>query len=729
MSCSGGTTVVLFDRLSVFVFSSSLQILSPARRPVFSQIAKSFLMDDKENTPSSSQAVKSDETSIPALKPSSSPEKRLKKKRKEASPSHPKALASATVATYKELASTEDEESWDSSLNQVRAYKEHQNQKRILQLKLQEEKNADFTPNSKEREERKSVEAYRQWKEGEARRIRLEKKERFLREREVTGDGSYTSKEKSGAVAFQSAFSPIAKFEEEELNTSSLPPAATAVMSDIMKEEEKEDGEGVGMAVEESPRVEVDSPRVEVDSPRVEEVSVPLPGSVGGSDENETNNESDDDDDDDDEDGPLEQSIRDNSRLIEDQIEQSAPKQQPDAPHQDVTDRRSELSRDKDKIEKHIWPTPLSDLNTEYELPPLPTQDSELLQQVRSTKILRVRVVTWNQQAKEVKISPQILTKKLFNGKDNAHIVAIGTEECENTIAKSIVNTSKQKWVAVCKECLGENFSLVRSHTLQATNLLVFIRKALLPLLSSLSSCAISTGFSAKKNASQSMTLGNKGGIGISFNVGSTSFIFLNAHLAAHQNKADKRDEEFLFISEGVCSKLKSDQVNIVKPKIDENYRNSLLSSFDQVFWAGDMNYRINGTRQVVDVLLERNLHEIMVNNDQLTLSRKFCPAYHGFEEGPLFFRPTYKFDKNSDEYDTGKKRRIPSWTDRILYKPDNATLVNYCSADIRLSDHRPVYATLNAKVDGVGNGGGGESKAMGADNIGTTESQVCIIQ
>jgi len=58
--------------------------------------------------------------------------------------------------------------------------------------------------------------------------------------------------------------------------------------------------------------------------------------------------------------------------------------------------------------------------------------------------------------------------------------------------------------------------------------------------------------------------------------------------------------------------------------KKNPRYQNALLRDFDHVFWAGDMNYRINGTRQVVDVLLEKSLHEIMINNDQLTLSMKF---------------------------------------------------------------------------------------------------------
>ena len=40
------------------------------------------------------------------------------------------------------------------------------------------------------------------------------------------------------------------------------------------------------------------------------------------------------------------------------------------------------------------------------------------------------------------------------------------------------------------------------------------------------------------------------------------------------------------------------------------------------------------------------------------------------FDEGELNFKPTYKYNDNSYDYDTSKKLRVPSWTDRILYKP-----------------------------------------------------------
>jgi len=43
--------------------------------------------------------------------------------------------------------------------------------------------------------------------------------------------------------------------------------------------------------------------------------------------------------------------------------------------------------------------------------------------------------------------------------------------------------------------------------------------------------------------------------------------------------------------------------------------------------------------------------------------------VFSGFVEPAISFKPTYKYDRWTDDYDTSSKKRIPAWTDRVLYR------------------------------------------------------------
>jgi hypothetical protein len=78
---------------------------------------------------------------------------------------------------------------------------------------------------------------------------------------------------------------------------------------------------------------------------------------------------------------------------------------------------------------------------------------------------------------------------------------------------------------------------------------------------------------------------------------------------------------------------------------------NPLLDVFDHIIWGGDFNFRIHGTRGIVDTLLSQNRCDVLLDNDQLTMLMQYERVFRGFNEGPVTFRPTYKFDRGSGMY------------------------------------------------------------------------------
>ena len=484
------------------------------------------------------------------------------------------------------------------------------------------------TPNTKARKDEASLALYREWKAQQKKAVRestlKERKERLKAAKiirkamkkaieetkpkdEESGVGEDEDKEKSDEANVPELVSrvlligsPITGEGENERGEVSFSTSGSAnFLNQLMTEEEA----GGGM-----------SPEKGVTSPMRFD---------------------DDKDDDYDEDNELEQSVLDSSAALLQSIKSG-------------------------KVQKTTgWPEPLSDQLTEEALGALPDTDEAVLQDVKEKGKVLVRVITWNQQAKSPPCEEE-LRAQLFR-ENKFHVIVVGTEECENSIVKSIIVQSKKNWEAAVITACGDRYAKLRSHTLQATHNMVMVHRALLPTVSKVNSTAVATGVNV--GVVNKQQLGNKGGIGISFYLGSTRFLFINAHLAAHQNASEKRNTEFQKISTEVTSALEQG------------------SPFNCIFWAGDMNYRVNGTRQVVDVLLEKEMHEVMLFNDQLGVAMKTNPAFVGYMEGPLNFKPTYKFDKGSDTYDTGPKQRIPSWTDRILYKGGGVEMLNYCSA------------------------------------------------
>jgi hypothetical protein len=87
---------------------------------------------------------------------------------------------------------------------------------------------------------------------------------------------------------------------------------------------------------------------------------------------------------------------------------------------------------------------------------------------------------------------------------------------------------SKKNWENLLKATLGPQYIMLRGHALQATHAAVFVHAGILPLISAVRSCAIATGLGTK-----SAKLGNKGGIGIAFDVSWLTSIQLACSMCA----------------------------------------------------------------------------------------------------------------------------------------------------------------------------------------------------
>lgn len=148
---------------------------------------------------------------------------------------------------------------------------------------------------------------------------------------------------------------------------------------------------------------------------------------------------------------------------------------------------------------------------------------------------------------------------------------------------------------------------------------------------------------------------GNKGAVSIRLSFYGHMLCFLNCHLAAHMKYATERVDEFEYIL---------DTQTFDSPNAQRVLDHRL------VFWFGDLNFRIqdHGMHFVRSCINDRTFH-LLWSKDQLTAMKKKEAILREFHEGPLDFQPTYKFDLNSDTYDSSGKKRKPAWTDRILWR------------------------------------------------------------
>jgi phosphatidylinositol-bisphosphatase len=271
-------------------------------------------------------------------------------------------------------------------------------------------------------------------------------------------------------------------------------------------------------------------------------------------------------------------------------------------------------------------------------------------------------------------------------------IYAIGFEEIVDLNAGNIVaaSTSNQmEWLVELQKTISRDtpYVLVTSVQLVGVCLFLFVRPRHAHSIRDVAVDQVKTGLGG--------ATGNKGGVGIRFRFYASTMAFVCAHFAAGQHQVSDRNADFAEISKKLIFPM-----------------NRTLSTHDYVFWCGDFNYRIDLDNDYARDLASRQDWRTLLDADQLMIQKNEGKVFDGYVEGRITFPPTYKYDINSDDYDTSEKNRIPAYTDRILFRKNFTTnssellanqettaSVQYRRAELKTSDHRPVSALIEVEV------------------------------
>ena len=273
----------------------------------------------------------------------------------------------------------------------------------------------------------------------------------------------------------------------------------------------------------------------------------------------------------------------------------------------------------------------------------------------------------------------------LYQTPEPPDVVAVILEEIVPLNAQQMLQSARDEqaaWQRALSTTLhrtGIPYEALRNELLFGTALFVYVKSSLLPHIRRVEGTTKKTGFRGMS--------GNKGAVAVRFELFDTSICMVGSHLSSGSNNKEERNADYHAIARDLVFT-----------------RGRTIDSHDHIFWAGDLNYRIAlpSAEDVRDLASRRQLEPLLLH-DQLTDVRMSSQAFAGYNEMPIRFPPTYKYDVGSDIYDTSEKLRPPAWTDRVLFKCTRPTLhihpIAYDCAPIRASDHRPVGASLNVGI------------------------------
>ncbi|CAL0313154.1 unnamed protein product [Lupinus luteus] len=377
-----------------------------------------------------------------------------------------------------------------------------------------------------------------------------------------------------------------------------------------------------------------------------------------------------------------------------------------------------------------------------------------------------ILIGTWN--VGQGRASQEALHSWLGSIVSDVGIVVVGLQEVDMGAGFLAISAAKetvglegsamgQWWLDAIGKALDEGKAFERMGSRQLAGLLIslWVRKNLRTHVGDIDAGAVPCGFGR--------AIGNKGGVGLRIRVYDRILCFVNCHLAAHLEAVNRRNADFDHIYRNMVFSRSSNLAGMVPylflscllafctylfwllyssgfpfllsvtagvstavhtlrgtnaMGVPSEEPKPELSEADMVVFFGDFNYRLFGISydEARDFVSQR-CFDWLREKDQLRAEMKAGKVFQGMREAVIKFPPTYKFERHQPGlggYDSGEKKRIPAWCDRIIYRDTRSTPVSECNLDcpvvssilqydacmdVTESDHKPVRCKFNVKI------------------------------
>ncbi|KAL9165524.1 hypothetical protein ABFS82_06G175800 [Erythranthe guttata] len=348
---------------------------------------------------------------------------------------------------------------------------------------------------------------------------------------------------------------------------------------------------------------------------------------------------------------------------------------------------------------------------------------------------LKILAGTWN--VGQERAAPDSFISWLGSAAADVDIIVVGLQEVEMGAGFLAVSAAKetmglegssagQWWLDMIAKTLdeGSTFSSVGSRQLAGLLISVWVRNNIQAHVGDVDVAAVPCGFGR--------AIGNKGAVGLRMRVYGRVMCFVNCHFAAHLEAVNRRNADFDHVYRTMIFSRPSNNLNVVAAGVSSAVQmlrtNTMgintvegtpeISEADMVVFLGDFNYRLDGISydEARDFVSQR-CFDWLREKDQLRAEMEAGHVFQGMREAVIKFPPTYKFERNQPGlagYDSGEKKRVPAWCDRILYRDSRSTSASTCSLDCPVaasvlqyeacmdvtdSDHKPVRCILNVEV------------------------------